>query len=129
MILPPRQLFWRLLLWSGLLVWAVWKMRATDVPVDVPVEADGLLVLPAAVEDPAAPAMVDIEAALRAMDAAEQAARACRGGVLSVTLGRSGLTEARLRGGDAACVTTAVTGVTWPSARQAFEMERAVGTR
>src|SRR4051812_29788193 len=89
MILPPRQLLVRLVLWSAILVWAVWKMRQTSVndlfgiapPPDEVVAAPEPVALPRPAP-PApltgdAPATVDVQAAIATMDATEAAVLPC----------------------------------------------------
>lgn len=131
MVLPPKTLAWRLLAWSGLLVWAIWKLRDTDVD-EVFVPTPSVIEL-ARTPDAAPPvgepaAVVDPEAALRAMDAAVAGAEACGAtGSLEVELGADGLQAARLVGvGDAACVAGAVWTQAWPRAAGGFAMERAL---
>jgi hypothetical protein len=74
---------------------------------------------------------MDVPAAMSAMDAAIQAAATCGAkGTLTVTLGSGGLTEASFDGeGDRACLTTGVRAQKWPAAKQAFELDRALGER
>ncbi|MFZ5479901.1 MAG: hypothetical protein ACOZNI_24265 [Myxococcota bacterium] len=128
MVLPPKELAWRLIVWSLVFGWAVWKMRDLKME-DVappPVGAVDVTLVSREPAKGAAPAVVDVEAATRAMDAAIAGARACgAGGTIAVRLDAGGLAEAHLRGtGDVACVTRAVTEQAWPATAQGFEMER-----
>jgi hypothetical protein len=147
MILPPRQLFFRLVLWSAILVWAVWKMRQHSVNdifgIAPPPESAAETVAapdPVALPSPApralpageAPATVDIEAAIAAMDATETAAQACGGvGTLIVELDATGLAQATFSPdpkdpAQITCLAAAVWGRTWPRTTQGFEMVRPV---
>jgi hypothetical protein len=139
MILPPKTLFWRLLIWTGLLVWAVWRMRqAPPEPAEPPPEEAVPTVAPDSVlwtapsgAAPAAPPVVDVVAAMAAMDAAEKASAACHSvGKLSIELGSAGLTRVRFEGaGERPCLLTAVQAQRWPSTLQSFELERELGLR
>lgn len=132
MVLPPKTLAWRLLLWSALLVWAVYKLRDTAVedvfvaPPPPTVELVRPADAPAPVGEPAD--VVDVEAAVRAMDAFAAGAVACGAeGTLAIELGVDGLAQASLTGtGDTACVARAAWSAPWPRTRLAFELERAV---
>lgn len=122
-----RQIFARILVWLGLLAWAVHKMGgfggkpegtwALERPEDVPVAAA------------AAPAAIpDVEGALRTLDALAASAKDCpASGVVSVTLGPGGLASATLRGrGKVECVARLAWSATWPSARQDLTLERGI---
>jgi hypothetical protein len=127
-VLPPKELAWRLVVWTLLFGWAVWKMRdlAVDDVAPTIVQPVDVVLIERAPMTGDAPAVVDVEAAARAMDAAAEAARACgAGGILAIRLDAGGLAEAHLRGaGDVDCVRAAVTAPAWPATAQGFEMER-----
>ncbi len=115
----------RLLVWSAIFAWAVWKMgphvnkpngswpltRPTDAaasapPVDLP----------------------DVEAALQHLDRVALEARNCPAkGVLRVRIGATGLVEATLEGsGDTSCVAAVAWRAPWPASRQELVLERSV---
>ncbi|MDP2316661.1 MAG: hypothetical protein Q8P41_27450 [Pseudomonadota bacterium] len=152
MILPPRTLAIRLFFWTVLLVYAVWNLRGHDtadvfvpeeVPAAPPVDPRVPLPAPSAVTRLSgdAPPVVDIEAAVAAMDAAVAALAACPvGGTFSVRLDATGLAEAFLLAEAAAdgtratpsaetlaCAATAAWAPAWPRTTQGFEMERGIG--
>jgi hypothetical protein len=121
-----RAIAFRLLAWIAILTWATWKMSP-----EVRKPAGRWALLPP--RDRAASAMplhdvVDVEAALRAMDTVVARAPMCpASGVLRVELGPDGLSDALLVGdGDVACLGEVVWGAAWPRTRQAFVMEQDV---
>ncbi|MES2644125.1 MAG: hypothetical protein V4850_31855 [Myxococcota bacterium] len=142
MILPPRTLAIRLFFWTALLAYAIWILRdkrADDVfGSDAPpptVDARVPLARPVthAPPDGAAPPLVDIEAAMGAMDAATTAIAACGvTGTFSVRLDATGLAEAwilptsPLSQVAATCAAGAAWAPVWPRTTQSFETERAV---
>lgn len=146
MILPPRTLAIRLFFWTALLVYAIWNLRGRSsdevfteapppaAPVRVPLAPPPLFVAPIPIE---IPSIVDVAAAVAAMDAAAPAVAACGArGTLGVRLGPSGLAEGWLTPDTAtsataplsqeglACAAVALWGPAWPAAKQGFEMER-----
>ena len=132
MNLSPRQLGLRLLLWSVLLAWAVWKMRggvgetalAPSVrTLDAPVRALPAPSAPAGGGE-AAPPTVDPLRLLDTLAEARTAADTCgvRGAILSVRVGAAGLEAADLEGQvtDAAarCFTERVWALSWPRGQE-----------
>jgi hypothetical protein len=119
-----RAIAFRLLAWIAILTWATWKMSP-----DVRKPQGRWALLPP--RDHAAAAtplqdVVDLEAAIRTMDAVAARAAMCpASGVLRVELGPDGLQDALLVGeGDIACVGEIAWGGAWPRTRQAFTMEQ-----
>ncbi|MDP2308050.1 MAG: hypothetical protein Q8P18_18640 [Pseudomonadota bacterium] len=161
MILPPRTLAIRLFFWTALLAYAMWIMRGKggeeeDNAAEDPAEAPPALAAPdrrvplprpgppptAAPGGAQAPEVVDIEAAVAAMDAAATALAACGAeGKLSVRLDANGLSEAwilpagplsearplaeamALSEATLRCASEAAWAPPWPRAAQGFEME------
>ncbi len=154
MILPPRTLAIRLFFWTALLAYAIWILRGRSadevfVADPAPVAVDRRIPLPAPVgafgdaapseapQDVGAPAVVDIEAAVGAMEAAGSALAACGAtGTFSVRLDTDGLAEAWIappEGDEAAltpevqaCAARAAWAPAWPRTAQGFEMQRAI---
>jgi hypothetical protein len=151
MILPPRTLAIRLVLWTALLVYAIWNLRGRSAeevfaeappaaaPLRVPLPAPAARVAPIPLE---VPAIVDVAAAVAAMDAATASVGACGArGTFGVRLGASGLAEGWLmpegpqseaapRSPSVAdCASKAAWAPAWPATTQGFEMERPVGAR
>lgn len=144
MILPPRTLAIRLFFWTALLVYAIWNLRgkrSDDVFVPEPAPVVDLRVplprpaapAPQTAPEGAAPPIVDIDAAVAAMDAAASGLVACAvTGTFSVRLGADGLAEAWILAEPAlseaatTCAAGAAWGAPWPRTAQTFEMERAV---
>ncbi len=119
-----RAIAFRLLAWIAILTWATWKMSPE---VRKPAGRWALLP-PSGHVAPATPLhdVVDIEAAIRAMDSVAARAPMCpASGVLRVELGPDGLQDALLVGeGDVACLGEIAWGAAWPRTRQAFTMEQ-----
>lgn len=154
MVLPPRELMFRLVFWAAVFGWAVWKMqdlRTGDLVVPemlagppAPTAAPVVSVPPPATRAPvegAAPDVVDPEAAFTTMEAALRGAAGCHVvGTLGVRLGPDGLAEAWVRNGavpvgddtdplDAtalACLSDALWALGWPRTTLGFEIERDV---
>lgn len=129
LILPPKTLAWRLLLWSGLFVWAIYKLRDTapgDLLVTVPQPLPPPVTVAAA--PPAdVPDIVDVVALMDALDAVATGGCEARG-TLSVRIGPTGLEAASFDGtGDAACVSRITWAQAWPRGVQELEMERKIG--
>lgn len=155
MVLPPRELLFRLVFWGGVFVWAIWKIQdfsmrdvavpdflgmplVTTGPVELP-RPEGLT--PAAADDDGDAAhdagldLVDPAAAVATMDATLSAAAPCgSAGELTVTLGTEGLVVATIdtRGVEldanaSACLARAVWGATWPRSAVAFELSGTLG--
>lgn len=136
MIPTPRATAVRLVIWSVLLGWAVWKMRSSD---EVATGASMALspevrMLERPLDVPAAPSAVatgfiDPEALQTGLEAAADAAKACgaHGAVLVVTVGGSGLQHVELRGqvpdAEAACLGRAVWQGRWPAGTSEMEAQ------
>lgn len=119
-----RAIAFRLLAWIAILTWATWKMSP-----EVRKPPGRWALLPP--RDHVAPAtplqdVVDIEAAIRVMDAVAARAPMCpASGVLRVELGAEGLRDALLVGeGDIACLGDIAWAGAWPRTRQGFTMEQ-----
>lgn len=126
--MTPRGFLLRLVFLTGVLIWAIWKMDR---------EGSAALTWPEfRVLEPAsppprppgeAPAVVDPERLVGAMQAAGEAGRSCGAGGarLSVRVGAEGLERAELDGmvSDevAGCLAGALWGLDWPRARQVVE--------
>ncbi len=129
MYLPPKPLAFRLVMWSGLFAWAVWRMN--DVEIEIPPPTPEVRVLAPAASRAApvtlAPPVVDPAALFAAMQAASAAAGGCgaTGATLTVTVGPSGLGQATLTGTVtdpvAACLADAVWAIDWPRGSQDLE--------
>lgn len=141
MILPPRTLAIRLTLWTALFAYAVWKLTgggaddAPEPPADVlTVDPRVPLTRPGAASRTVdAPDVVDIEAAVAAMDAAAAALATCGvAGTFSVRLDATGLAEAwivpagPLSDVASTCASLAAWAPPWPHTTQGFEMESRV---
>lgn len=124
-----RAILVRLLLLSGVLFWAIWKLGAEReyalARVVHPLPAPGERPVP--VEAP--PRIVDPEALLRVSSAARGESERCgvTTGTLSARVGFPGLVEARLTGradeAAVACVREAVWALPWPRGQQELETE------
>lgn len=125
----PRALAIRLVLWSVLFIWAVYKLHqfeASQIFVPPPPAVPTVLVASGGAPDPAAPPLVDPEAALAALGEATRALHGCgSSGTLTVRLGASGVEYAALLGtlGDEACAKRAITTVAWPKGAAGFELD------
>jgi len=144
-VLPPRELLFRLVLWTAVFVWAIWKMQdfaMQDVAVPdflgLPLVATEpvAIPLPAPAASPGEPPadLVDPAAAVAAMDAVAKAGAACGvAGELTVTLGPAGPVAAFLDAKGApvdaaalACLGTAVSAGAWPRSALTFELSGAL---
>jgi hypothetical protein len=124
-----RGLAFRLVLLSGLFVWAMLKIGPG---VDAP-EGRHALLAPkgwerAAVPGPV-PDIMDVLAGVERLDTVAAEAVACPAhGTVRVTLGPEGLLEAELEGGgEILCVARLTWGATWPRGRQQVVLEREIG--
>lgn len=123
--LTPRQLAFRLALWSALFAWALWRMNSTGAEEAIAPDVRSLLP-PGARPTPTtlAPPIVDPERLVAAMDAASRVAAGCggTGATLQFRVGPAGLEEATLHGrvtdAVAACLTAGIWGVDWPRGAQ-----------
>ena len=129
MYLPPKPLAFRLVMWSGLFAWAVWRM--SDVEIEIPPPTPEVRVLapstPRVSPVSLAPPIVDPAALYTAMQAASGAGGRCgaTGATLTVIVGPSGLGQATLTGTVtdpvAACLAAAVWAIDWPRGSQDLE--------
>ncbi len=123
-----RMVAVRLLALMGVLVWAIVKMN----PAAVKPEGRWELARPGTVDaraaEGAAPAVVDLPAAMDVMDDVAMRGGACPAkGVLSVELGPAGLVRARLQGeGNLACLSTIVWAAPWPRTQQGFLLDQSL---
>ena len=128
MHLPPKQLAFRLVLWSGLLAWAMWKMNRTGVEESMAPDVRELAA-PASVPLPAtlAPPVVDPGALVQALEAASAVAARCgaTGATVTVRLGPAGLGGVTLRGrvtdAVAECLRQGIWALEWPRGGQELE--------
>ena len=129
MYLPPKPLAFRLLMWSGLFAWAVWRMNDVEIVIPPPAPEVRVLAPPAPRPAPAAlaPPVIDPGALVVAMEAASAAAARCggTGASLTVVVGPSGLGQATLTGtvtdAAATCLAEAVWAIEWPQGSQDLE--------
>jgi hypothetical protein len=122
-----RQIFVRVLVWLGLLAWAVHKMGGFGG------KPEGTWALERPADAPLAPAQApaalpDVEGALRTLDAVAASSKDCpASGVVSVTLGPGGLASASLRGkGKVECVARLAWSAKWPASRQELTLDRGI---
>lgn len=115
----------RLLVWSAIFAWAVWKMGPH---VNKP-NGSWALTRPTDAATSAPPVdLPDVEAALQHLDRVALEVRNCPAkGVLRIRLGTTGLAEATLDGsGDTSCVAAVAWRAPWPASRQELVLERSV---
>ena len=123
-----RMVAVRLLALVGVLIWAIVKMN----PAGVKPAGRWDMARPAAVSERshegAAPAVVDLPAAMDVMDDVAMRGGACPAtGVLSVELGPTGLVRARLAGeGDLACLAILVWAAPWPRTQQGILLDQSL---
>lgn len=128
MYLPPRQLAVRLLLWSALFGYVVWRLSGQELPTAL---APGVRSLVPTSRPPApatmAPAIVDPADLAQALAAAGGAGAVCgaTGTTLNVRVGPAGLERAEVVGAvsdeAALCLTVAIWKLNWPRGEQEIE--------
>jgi hypothetical protein len=148
MILPPRELLFRLVFWIAAFGWAVWKLGdlathelvVPDLlmppPEHMPPPAPRVRTLPITPGPPRADAADVADPALAATTLRDvaPALRACGvHGMVGVRLGERGLAEAWVRDlgaplddAGASCAARALDAGTWPAGRLEFEVEERV---